>query len=122
LRLSEEIVGVNSFGTEVLSGRLYNTFFFISGKKFVPSSTILFKIINFFEDMKGISHSAFDLDVTGSSSYSGTVTAQSYNKKEKGGSGYDYGNNGPEVSEITKNINIKLDVRFYLNDIFSDLY
>lgn len=122
LRLSEEIVGVNSFGTEVLSGRFYNTFFFISGKKFVPSSTILFKIINFFEDMKGISHSAFDLDVTGSSSYSGTVTAQSYNKKEKGGSGYDYGNNGPEVSEITKNINVKLDVRFYLNDIFSDLY
>ena len=122
LRLSEEIVGVNSFGTEVLSGRLYNTFFFFSGKKFVPSSTILFKIINFFEDMKGISHSSFDLDVTGSSSYSGTVTAQSYNKKEKGGSGYDYGNNGPEVSEITKNINVKLDVRFYLNDIFSDLY
>jgi hypothetical protein len=49
LRLYEDINGASLFNTKLLQGRFYNTFYFISGKKFIASSQIIEKIINYFE-------------------------------------------------------------------------
>ena len=119
LRLSEDIVGMDTFKINELNGNFYNTFFFVSGKKFIPSSTILFRIINFFEKLGGSSTSAFEIDIFNTSSYSGVNITDFRGKDKKGNWEY---NIAPSYEEVANKVNITLDYRIYLDDILMDLY
>lgn len=119
LRLAEDIEGIDAFETNELSGNFYNTFFFVSGQKFIPSSTILFRIIHFFEKIKNGSTSAFDIDVFNTSSYSGTNILDYRGKDKKGNWEY---NIAPSYDAVAGQVNLTLKYRIYLDDILMDLY
>lgn len=109
LRLYEDINGASLFNTKLLQGRFYNTFYFISGKKFISSSQIIEKIINYFEQ-NFAPNSALSQDIYSSSSYQGFNITDFKDKGKYGGA--------PGLSEVASKVKVQINWRLYLDDFF----
>ena len=109
LRMYEDIDGASIFNTKILQGRFYNVFYFVSGKKFIPSSEIIQKIINYFE-INFQPNSSISQDIYSTSSYSG------YDVKDFLGKGQ-Y-NDAPAIGDVAKKVKIQINWRLYLDDFF----
>lgn len=109
LRLYEDIHGASLFNTKILQGRFYNTFYFVSGKKFIPSSEIIQKIIDYFE-VNFEPNSSITQEVYTSSSYHGfnIVDFKDAGKYEQ----------APKLSEVASKVKVQINWRLTLDDFF----
>lgn len=104
LRLSEDIQVLNSAGDSILSGRFYNTFYFVSGQEFIPSSRLIQNIIDFFNNMN-----LAENNVKSSSSYTGYDIRDFLDKGK-----YE---SAPTMQSVYESINLTLSYRIHLTDL-----
>ena len=109
LRLYEDIHGASIFNSKMLQGRFYNTFYFVSGKKFIPSSRIIQKIIDYFEENFNPGE-AFSQDVYTTSSYSGFDITDF---KDKGRYAQ-----APTFSKVADKVKVQINWRLRLDEFF----
>ena len=111
LRLYEDINGASIFNGSLLQGRFYNTFYFVSGKRFIPSSSILEKIINYFE-YNFYQDSSLRQEVYSSSSYNGFDI-----RDFKGKGKYE---DAPSHKAVSGKVSITINWRLYLDDFLKE--
>lgn len=104
LRLSEDVQVLNAGGDSVLAGRFYNTFYFVSGQKFIPSSRLIQNIIDFFHNIEGATN-----EVQSQSSYSGA----NFSDFTETGAYSD----APPFSKVYSNVDLTLSYRIYLDQL-----
>ena len=109
LRLYEDIHGASLFNSELLQGRFYNTFYFVSGKKFISSSQILQKIISYFEENFG-PDASISQEVYTTSSYHGQNITDFLEKGK-----YEQ---APTLSDIASKVKVQINWRLHLEDFF----
>ena len=108
LRMAEDIQGASLFNKSMLEGRFYNTFYFVGGKKFLPSSLILQRIIDYFEN-NFMFTSSMDQTVYSSSSYNGRDIT-SFLKKGQ----YE---EAPSLASVTEQVKVKIEWRLDIDAI-----
>lgn len=110
LRMYEDIKGASIFNTKMLQGRFYNVFYFVSGQKFIPSSQIIQRIIDYFE-VNFQPGSLMSQDVYSTSSYTG------YNINDFRGKG-EY-EDAPTLDKIANKVKVQINWRLYLDDFLN---
>lgn len=110
LRLYEDINGRSAFNAAFLQGRFYNVFYFVSGKRFIPSSQIIQNIINYFQANFGPS-SSIQQEVYSTSSYSGFNVEDFLGK--------DAYKDAPPHTEVAKKVKVRINWRLHIGDLLT---
>ena len=122
LRLYDDIEGFDAIKPKSYA-HFYNVFWVVSGQKFIPSSTILTHIINYFQALDA-QEALQGMKLETSSSYSGTTYKNIYQDFQRAPVGtYDefFTEKAPTFAEGAANTSVTIKWQMHLDNILSNI-